>query len=157
FRMQEMLNRKGRQTGNKHELDAESLAIRDGMAFVGYEREHRIAQFTLEPDDMGAPLREIDFLIPRRELRDNRSFETLAYAPAKGRQKGALVVVTEKSLDKNGNIFAAILGGPQKAIFKVKRHGEFDVTDGAFLPNGDFLLLERSFSLMQGVKMRLRR
>ena len=38
-----------------------------------------------------------------------------------------------------------------------KRNGEFDITDGAFLPDGDLLLLERSFSMSTGVKMRLRR
>ena len=66
-------------------------------------------------------------------------------------------MVSEKSLDKNGNIFAAIIEGPHKGIFTVKRNGEFDITDGAFLPDGDLLLLERSFSMADGVKMRLRR
>src|SRR5690606_40945914 len=34
---------------------------------------------------------------------------------------------------------------------------DFDITDGAFLPDGDLLLLERSFSIATGVRMRLRR
>ena len=51
----------------------------------------------------------------------------------------------------------AVLDGPQKGIFTVKRNGNFDITDGAFLPDGDLLLLERSFSMADGVKMRLRR
>ena len=65
--------------------------------------------------------------------------------------------MSEKSLDNDGNIFAAIVEGPNKGIFTVRRNGEFDITDGAFLPDGDLLLLERSFSMASGVKMRLRR
>jgi hypothetical protein len=42
-------------------------------------------------------------------------------------------------------------------IFTVRRHGGFDITDGAFLPDGDLLLLERSYTIMSGVRMRLRR
>lgn len=157
FRMQAMFNRDGELSARKQELDAEGLAIKDGVASVGYEHEHRIAQFSIEPDRMGPPLRELDFLIPRNELRQNASFETLAYAHPHGQHEGGLVVVTEKSLDRDGNIFAAIVEGPNKGIFKVKRHGDFGITDGAFLPNGDLLLLERSFSFASGVKMRVRR
>jgi hypothetical protein len=32
-------------------------------------------------------------------------------------------------------------------VFTVRRDGEFDITDGAFLPDGDLLLLERRFSM----------
>src|SRR5690606_17182627 len=41
--------------------------------------------------------------------------------------------------------------------FAVRRHGGFDITDGAFLPNGDLLLLERQFTIATGIAMRLRR
>jgi len=47
--------------------------------------------------------------------------------------------------------------GGMKGVFTVKRNGDFDITDGAFLPDGDLLLLERSFSMAGGVRMRLRR
>src|SRR5690606_4447280 len=51
----------------------------------------------------------------------------------------------------------AILEGPERGVFKVRRTDDYDVTDGVFLPGGDLLLLERRFSLPQGVGMRLRR
>ncbi|HEY6632698.1 MAG TPA: esterase-like activity of phytase family protein [Rhizobiaceae bacterium] len=157
FRMQQMSDRSGRISNRKWEVDAEGLAVKDGVATVGFERDHRIAQFRIEPDDMKAATRDLDFLVPERELRSNRGFETVAHAPAHGQHAGGLVVVSEKSLDRHGNIFAAIIEGPHKGIFTVKRNGEFDITDGAFLPNGDLLILERSFSMATGVKMRLRR
>ncbi|TAN13935.1 MAG: hypothetical protein EPN45_04190, partial [Rhizobiaceae bacterium] len=49
------------------------------------------------------------------------------------------------------------LEGPEKGVLTVARKGDFDITDGAFLPNGDLLLLERSFSFMRGLAMELRR
>ena len=54
-------------------------------------------------------------------------------------------------LDKAGNIFAAIIEGPGKGIFTVARRGEFDITDGAFLPNGDLLVAddENLFRVLQ--------
>ena len=106
---------------------------------------------------MKAAFRDLDFLIPANELRMNRGFETVTRANPYGQHEGGLVVVSEKSLDKKGNIFAAIIEGPHKGIFTIKRSGDFDITDGAFLPDGDLLLLERSFTVAVGVKIRLRR
>ena len=155
--MQQMSDRAGKVSNRIWEVDAEGLAVKDGTATVGFERDHRIARFRIEPDDMKAAVGELDFLIPEGELRQNRGFETVAHAHPHGRHEGGLVIVSEKSLDREGNIFAAIVEGPNKGIFTVRRNGEFDITDGAFLPDGDLLLLERSFSMASGVKMRLRR
>jgi hypothetical protein len=156
FRMAPIADAAGRTDGGKWDVDAEGLAVKDGIATVGFERNHRISQFRIDPDHMGPAIRNLDFLVPAKELRKNRGFETVAYAPPGGVQKGGLVVVSERSLDSGGNIFAAIIEGPNKGVFTVRRHGDFDITDGAFLPDGDFLLLERSFSYEEGVKMRLR-
>ena len=68
-----------------------------------------------------------------------------------------MVAVSEKSINKKGDIFAAIVTGPRKGVFFVRRHRPFDITDGDFLPNGDMLLLERRFSIAEGVGMRIRR
>jgi hypothetical protein len=157
FRMQQMSDRAGKVSNRKWEVDAEGLAVKDGVATVGFERDHRVARFRIEPDDMKAAIGDVDFLVPKHELRSNRGFETVAHAHPYGQHAGGLVIVSEKSLDKQGNIFAAIVEGPGKGIFTVRRNGEFDITDGAFLPNGDLLILERSFSMATGVKMRLRR
>ncbi len=157
FRMEEIVGADGQVGGKKWDIDAEGLAVKDGVATVGFERNHRIAQFRIKPGHMGAADRNLDFLVPANELRKNRGFETVAYSPEGGKNRGGLVVVSEKSLDKQGNIFAAVIEGPNKGIFTVRRNGSFDITDGSFLPDGDLLLLERSFSMTEGVKMRLRR
>ena len=157
FRMQQMVDQSGQPIDEKWEVDAEGLAVKDGIATVGFERNHRVAQFRIDPENMKAPYRQLDFLVPARELRQNRGFETVTHANANGQHQGGLVVVSEKSLDKSGNIYAAIIEGPHKGVFTVKRNGDFDITDGAFLPDGDLLLLERSFTMAGGLKMRLRR
>jgi hypothetical protein len=157
FTMQAMVDADGNIIGRKWLTDAEGLGIKGDTATAGFERSHRISEFRIDPADMKAPVRDLDFLVPRKELRMNRGFETVAYAPEDGPLKGARVIVSEKSLDENGNQFAAILEGPEKGVFTVKRSGKFDITDGAFLPNGDLLLLERSFSYADGVAMQLRR
>ncbi|CCV05065.1 conserved exported hypothetical protein [Mesorhizobium metallidurans STM 2683] len=157
FRMRQMVDASGQPAGEKAEVDAEGLSVKDGIATVGFERDHRVSQFNIDPDDMKAPFKQLDFLIPAWELRRNRSFETVARANPYGRHEGGLVVVSEKSLDKSGNNYAAIIEGPRKGVFTVKRNDDFDITDGAFLPNGDLLLLERSLTMAGGLKMRLRR
>ncbi|BCG85677.1 hypothetical protein MesoLj113c_17870 [Mesorhizobium sp. 113-3-9] len=157
FRMQQMVDQSGQPIDEKWEVDAEGLAVKDGIATVGFERNHRVSQFRIDPANMKAPYRQLDFLVPARELRQNRGFETVTHANVNGQHEGGLVVVSEKSLDKAGNIYAAIIEGPHKGVFTVKRNDDFDITDGAFLPDGDLLLLERSFTMAGGLKMRLRR
>lgn len=157
FSMEQMVDAEGNPVSRKWLVDAEGLDVKDGIATVGFERDHRVAQFRIERGAMKAAERTLNFLVPKSELRQNRGFETVTRAHPQGQHEGALVVVSEKSLDPDGNIFAAIIEGPNKGIFKVKRTGEFDITDGAFLPDGDMLLLERSYTMATGVKMRLRR
>ncbi|WP_309086215.1 esterase-like activity of phytase family protein [Chelativorans sp.] len=156
FKMSPILDGVG-NTGEKWTTDAEAIAVRGDLVAVGFERRHRIAEFRLEPNQMGAPTGNRDFLVPARELRTNRGFETIAFAPEDSPLAGALVAVAERSIDEKGDVFAAVLDGPLKGIFTVARRDEFDITDGAFLPDGDLLLLERSFSMSSGVAMRLRR
>ncbi|MGE3308320.1 MAG: esterase-like activity of phytase family protein [Rhizobiaceae bacterium] len=157
FRMVPMVDESGASIDRKWLVDAEGLDVKDGIATVSFERNHRIAQFKLDPDRMGPAFRSIDYLVPERELRQNKGFETITRAHPYGQHEGGLVIVSERSIDKKGNVFAAIIEGPNKGVFTVRREGDFDITDGAFLPDGDLLLLERSFSIASGVKMRVRR
>jgi hypothetical protein len=157
FTMQAMVDEAGRVIDDKHRVDAEGLSVSGGIATVSFERKARVSEFRIDPAGMGAPIRDLDFLIPRHELRYNAGMEMVAKARDDGPLAGARVVVAERSIDTEGNLFAAVIEGPRKGIFKVHRTNEFDVTDGVFLPGGDLLLLERRFSYARGVAMRLRR
>ena len=157
FRMQAMVDRDGKVIEAKSDKDAEGLDVHDGIATVSFEGRARVSEYALEPSGMGRPLRDLDFVEPRNELRFNQGFETLTRAHPHGIHEGARIVVAERSIDENGDLFAAILEGVGKGIFKVRRTDGFDPTDGVFLPDGDMLLLERRFSMTQGPAIRLRR
>lgn len=147
----------GGRAGSKYYTDAEGLALRRGQAIVSFEQRHRVDVYPDPGFETSAPLKTLDPVIPRHEFRMNAGMETLAVSPSSSPLKGVLVVVTEHSIDDDGNSFAAILEGPLRGVFKVARHDPYDVTDGAFLPSGDFLLLERRFSFTGGLGMRIRR
>lgn len=157
FRMEAMLGKDAEPLPEKGMADAEGLDVSGDVATVSFEREARISEYRLGPQGAGTPLQDIDIVIPRHELRYNAGIETVMRLLPSGIQEGARVAIAERSIDVGGNIFAAILEGPQKGVFKVKRTDSFDVTDGAVLPGGDLLLLERRFSGILGVGVRLRR
>jgi hypothetical protein len=137
--------------------DAEGLLVDDGVVSVSFERDHRIASGTFDPATFAFASKDEPLPVPAREIRSNRGFETLAKSPAGSALEGARIAVTEKSLNKRRDIFAGIMDGPGKGVFFIARQGEYDITDGDFLPNGDLLLLERKFSMAEGIAMRIRK
>ena len=70
---------------------------------------------------------------------------------------GTLIALSERALDRAGNIKAFLIGGPTPGEFAVKRSDDFDISDCALLPSGDLLVLERRFTWTSGVAIRLRR
>ena len=68
-----------------------------------------------------------------------------------------MITVTEHSLDSEGNLRAFLLDGDLVERFSVKRTDDFDVSDCTILTPGDLLLLERRFSLVRGIAIRIRR
>lgn len=156
-RITAMLDAAGREPRRKVEMDAEGLALREGQVIVSYEQRHRIDAYPDPGFETSRPVKRIPHLIPSGELRGNGGMEALGLSPLNSPLQGALVVVAEKSVDEDGNLLGAVLEGPLKGQFTVVRHSSFDVTDSAFLPNGDLLLLERRFNLAEGVGARIRR
>jgi hypothetical protein len=152
-----MLDATGRSPRSKQAVDAEGLALRNGQAIVSFEQRHRIDVYPDPGFDTSKPLRTIPLLVDRSQLRANGGLETLAISPPASALAGAMVIVAEKSVDRNGFLLAAIVDGPSKGTFSVVSDKPFDVTDGAFLPDGDLLLLERRFNLSAGIGMRIRR
>lgn len=156
-RITAMRDASGDQPSGKGEIDAEGVTLRQGQVIVSFERNHRVDIYPDPGFEAAKPLRSLDILIPKRELRGNGGLETVVVAPQDSALKGAVLTIAERSVDKKGLLYAAILEGPLKGQFKVKRNEPWDVTDGAFLPGGDLLLLERRFSFIGGIGMRIRR
>ncbi len=157
FVVSPILDAAGEASDEKWLFDAEGLVVRGDDVLVSFERNHRIDIYPAERPGRSTPKGTLPILIPRHEFRGNRGLEMVAVAPETSQLAGAVVTISERSLNDNGDLFAAILTGPSKGVFFVKRDPPFDVTDGDFLPNGDLLLLERRFSIARGVGMRIRR
>jgi hypothetical protein len=157
FSVASMLDADGESSEEKWRVDAEGLAVRGDEVLVSFERRSRVDVYPADAPGSSRPTGTLPLQIPSRELRNNRGLEAIMVAPATSPLAGEVVVVSERSLDANGDIYAAVLTGPTKGVFFVKRHPPYDVTDGDFLPNGDLLLLERRFSIAEGIGMRIRR
>lgn len=157
FTASPILDAEGESSEEKWRVDAEGLAVRGEEVLVSFERRSRVDVYPAKAPGSSKPSGSLPLQIPLEELRNNRGLEAIMVAPAASALAGEVVVVSEKSLNASGDIYAAVLTGPSKGVFFVKRHPPYDVTDGDFLPNGDLLLLERRFSIAEGIGMRIRR
>ena len=149
-RIAPILDANGQAQDAKGNADAEGLALDGDRAIVSFERDHRIEAFDAT-DPMASLPTPLDQPIPLAELRSNAGLETIAVSP-----NGQTITIAEQSIDGEGNLFAAILGS-DGGIFKVRREPPWHATDGAFLPGGDVLLLERRYESFGRVGMRIRR
>jgi hypothetical protein len=70
---------------------------------------------------------------------------------------GTLIALSERGLDADGNLIGFLIGGKTSGQFAIRRTGNFDVSDAVLLPTGDLLVLERKFSWLGGVGIRIRR
>jgi hypothetical protein len=155
--MAPMLGLDGKPLAARHWYDAESLAELDGQFYVGIERVEKIVRFDYRRYGLAARGEPIKVPDDFHTFTYNKSLECLAAAPKGSPLAGQLIVVTEHSLDAQGNHRSYLLDGERVARFSVKRSDDFDVSDCTILAPADLLLLERSFSPLRGLAMRIRR
>lgn len=160
-RLAPILDPLGRTYGRKSDVDAEGLALRGTRALVSFEGKHRIASYALDGPDalpFGSRPEPVPMPLTRRELRSNGGIETIAVAPRRGPLSGETVVVAERSIDDEGNLYGAILGRGAKGLFSVRREDPWAITDGAFTADGTHLmLLERRYEGFGRIGMRIRK
>ena len=137
--------------------DAESLTELDGQLYVGIERVEKIVRFDYRRDGLAARGKPIKVPDDFKTFTYNKSLECLAAAPKGSPLAGQLIVVTEHSLDAQGHHRSYVLDGNRVTRFSVQRSDNFDVSDCTILPPADLLLLERSFSPLRSIGMRIRR
>ncbi|WP_112661740.1 esterase-like activity of phytase family protein [Microvirga flavescens] len=156
-----VLNEQGKPLARTRYYDTESLALGDGVAFIGIERKHAVMRFDWAASGINARGRLLN--LPRElneavsDLPHNSGLEAIGIAPPRSSLAGALVAVSERSHDgEDAPTSGFILSGPQRGLFKVLRSQGYAVSDLNFLPDGDMLLLERKVSLLEGFGIRLR-
>jgi hypothetical protein len=136
--------------------DTESMAEDGGTVYLGIERVHRIVRFDIARQGLLARGQPVAVPPGTARLPANKSIECLEFVKA-GALARTLLAISERGLDENGNIKGFLIGGQSPGEFSVKRIGDFDISDCALTPTGDLLLLERSFSRLRGIGMRIRR
>jgi len=137
--------------------DTEAIADDGDTLYVGIERVHRIVRFDYGRDGLLARGRPIDVPDAMSRLPSNKGIEALVKVPNGLPLAGTLIAFSERGLDARGNLVAFLIGGPQPGTFTLKRSDDFDVSDAALLPKGDLLVLERKYSPLSGVAIRIRR
>ena len=156
--MAPMLGPDGRPLAARHWYDTESLTQgNDERFYVGIERVEKIVRFDLRRGGLRARAEPIPVPDDFKTFKYNKSLECLAAPPKGAPYAGSLIAVTEESLDAAGNLRSYVLDGKRVTRFSVKRSEEFDVSDCTVLPPADLLLLERRYSPLSGVAVRIRR
>ena len=158
-RMAPILGADGEPLRRGPAYDTESLAMADGVAYVGIERVHEVRRFAWARD--GVQARGEPVAIPdevKRIVPSNDSFEAVAVAPLAHPLAGSVIAIAENlRTGDDGPTRGWVLTGDRRFGFDVARSNGFDITDLAFLPTGEALLLERRFRVLTGVACRIRR
>jgi hypothetical protein len=137
--------------------DSESLAMDGSFAYVGLERVNQVMRFDFSKGFTRARGEVVPLPPAAKRLPNNKGLEALVFVPKGLPLAGTLIALSERGLDANGNLIAFLVGGPQPGQFSVRRTDDFDISDAVIPPSGDLLILERKFSLLSGVGIRIRR
>lgn len=156
--MAPILGPDGRPMRRTRYYDTECLSIVDGVAHIGIERVPAVMRFDFAKQGVKARGQLVPMPSVAREWPRNRGPEAIGIAPPASPVAGSLVVIAEMArLEPGAPTQGLILTGARRGSFDVARSDDFDVTDLAFLPDGDILVLERRFSILRGIAARIRR
>lgn len=144
----------------KQERDSESLARgKDGTLLVSFERNHRVWRYPADPFTDSAAPQALPTPKPLTTTFGNGGIEALVSL-----RGGSLLAITEAQVVSDSeNQTAAYLWDSTAEDpkswkrLRFQREGAFKPTGAALMPGGDILVLERSYSPLIGVAMRLRR
>ena len=152
-----MLGPDGRPITARGWFDSESIALDGPYVYIGLERVNQVLRFDFSKGFTRS--RGEVFAMPPavKKLPFNKGLEALVMVPKELPLAGTLIAISERGLDAQGNLTAFLVNGPTPGQFSVRRTDGFDVSDAVLLPAGDLLLLERKFSLLDGVGIRIRR
>lgn len=131
--------------GTKEDGDAEDLAATPEGLVVSFERRHRLL---LYPDGLSGKPRTLASPQGFTRLPDNGGAEAVAWL-----KDGRLLVIAEEG---EGDISPAWIGrsGAWRRL-SYHRLGRFHPSGATTLPNGDVLVVERRFTWLGGIAMRL--
>ncbi|MDD7909340.1 esterase-like activity of phytase family protein [Pseudovibrio exalbescens] len=156
-----MVDDKGRPLPGSRRADTEALtldtSVTPAQLIASYEGRGGLFSYPAPIEEVPPRASSLPVPAPVHQLGGNKGLEAIAAGPANSTFSGKLIAIAERgrSLADNRPGFIISANGQAKD-FEIVRHGNFDVTDAAFLPSGDLLILERLFNLREGLQMRLR-
>jgi hypothetical protein len=152
-----LLGPDGRPITARGWYDSESMALDGSLVYVGLERVNQVLRFDFAKGFTGARGEAVPLPAAVKKLPNNKGLETLVFVPKGLPLAGTLIAISERGLDAQGNIIGFLVGGKTPGQFSVRRTDNFDISDAVLLSSGDLLLLERKFSWVGGVGIRIRR
>jgi hypothetical protein len=153
-----VLGPNGKPLRRTRSYDTEALTIAGGIAYVGIERTQEVMRFNWAKEGVRARAQPVAVPPEAKQLPRNQGLEAIGVAPPGSPLAGAVIVIAEQAGGETATPTRGfILGGRRPGAFEVPRSGGFDVTDLAFLPSGEMLLLERRVSFLRGFGVRIRR
>ncbi|WGS21229.1 MULTISPECIES: esterase-like activity of phytase family protein [unclassified Bradyrhizobium] len=152
-----LLGPDGKPITSRNWYDSESIALDGSVVYVGLERVNQVLRYDFAKGFTRA-LGEVVPMPPAvRKLPLNKGLEALVFVPKGLPLAGTLIALSERGLDPSGNLMAFLVGGKTPGQFSVRRTESFDISDAVLLPSSDLLILERKFSWIGGVGIRIRR
>jgi hypothetical protein len=152
-----MLGPDGRPITTRGWFDSESIALDGPYVYIGLERVNQVLRFDFSEGFTRSRAEVVPMPAAVKKLPFNQGLEALVVVPKGMALAGTLIALSERGLDAEGNLVAFLVGGPTPGQFSVRRTDKFDISDAVLLPPGDLLVLERKFSLLEGVGIRIRR
>jgi hypothetical protein len=151
----------GKPIRGKRPGDAEAVAVRtraDGgrEVLVSFETPGHIAVYRDAPPFETAP-RVTTYPPALARVAKNSRGEALAVVPADRPLAGAVLVLAEGPAAEGESIPGGLIAGGAWRPIALAGAGPYALTDAAFLPDGDLLVLERRFGFGDGIGMRIRR
>jgi hypothetical protein len=152
-----MLGADGKPITARGWFDSESIALDGSFVYIGLERVNQVLRFDFSKGFTRARGEVVPLPPAAAKLPFNQGLEALLFVPKGLPLAGTLIAISERGLDAQGNLIAFLVGGPSPGQFSVRRTDGYDVSDAVLLPSGEILVLERKFSLVAGIGIRIRR
>ena len=142
-----ILDDRGRPPTSKLWGDAEAIAAGpDGKTIVGFETRARVGAYDLIHKGLAAKFQNLN---PPKEIAKgpgNGELESVGYF-TDGSLKDNYIAIAESNFNAQGFTKAWVWNGKRRIAFAIKQLENYKITDVAILPDGNVLILQRSFSL----------
>jgi hypothetical protein len=152
-----MLGPDGKPITARGWFDSESIALDGSLVYIGLERVNLVLRFDFSKGFTRSVAEVVAMPPAVKKMPFNKGLEALVFVPKGQPLAGTLIALSERGLDLAGNLIAFLVGGPSPGQFSVRRTNSYDISDATLLSSGELLVLERKFSLVNGVGIRIRR